>query len=229
MMQRRQAEKSGYEKIYDWVVESLSNVDLQANAEPLGLKVHPRGGVMVSLFGQDYLVNKTGAWPMDGDLDGRLDGNLDGRLDGDIDKRKADFNRRSLAAHYAASPGRGKPSMTFVKLNALADVPEGTGEGSFAKDAFCAPLARKFGSDPSGLKKAVERLGGFSDNQNRPGSHGYIFFPFPLMPLKLVFHEADEEFEAEFSVLYDSRGKNFFQFEALAFLGAVLVEELLKG
>jgi hypothetical protein len=207
-MAQQEQKKSGYEKIYDWVVESLPKADLEANAPHLDLKVHPEGGVIVSLFGRDYLVDKTGARPMDGG--------------------KASFTSRSLVAHYAMSSGRAEPSLSFVTLNTLAKVPAGTANGSLQKEAISAPLVRKFGSDLAGLEEAVKRLGGRPEPVSQGGSHGYIFFPFPKIPLKLVFQEPDDEFEAEFSILYDSRGREFFEFEALAFLGGVLLDELLS-
>ena len=39
---------------------------------------------------------------------------------------------------------------------------------------------------------------------------------------------ADEEFGAEFSILYDRKGPEFLGFEALAFLGGLLVDQLVR-
>jgi hypothetical protein len=205
--QAQSAGKSGYEKIYDWVAGNLAGFDLEANAPHLGLRVHPGGGVVVGLFGRDYLVDQAGARALDG--------------------RPASFNHRSLVAHYAMSAGRGPASYEFVKLGVLSGVPAGTGQGAFERDAVSRPMALRFGHDLAGLEEAVRRIGGRVEPHVPGQGRKYTFEAFPLVPLRLVFEEPDEEFGPEFFVLFDGRGKEFMEFEALAFLGSLLIQELL--
>jgi hypothetical protein len=199
--------KSGYEKIYDWVAESLTSFDLEGNAGRLGLEVHPEGGVVVKLFGRDYLVDKSGARVMDG--------------------KPTSFNHMSLVGHYAMSKGIAPAKNDFVKLSVLSGVPAGTGQGSFDRDAISKPLARRFGNDPDGLDKAVLRIGGRIVERVPGRGRKYDFEVFPKIYMRLVFEEPDEEFEPEFLILYDSSSIEYMEFEALAFLGGVLMRELL--
>jgi hypothetical protein len=201
------AGKSGYETIYEWVAAELPGFDLAGNAPHLGLEVHPGGGVVVRLLGRDYLVERGGVEPMDG--------------------RPAHFNRKSLAAHYAMSPGRGGPSMDFVKLGVLSGVPMAT-LGSFDRDAISAPLARRFESDPEALDRAVASLGGRPVDLAAGVGKGYDIPALPLVPMRLIFQPADEEFGAEFTLLHDRKSIEFMQFEALGFLGGALVEDLVR-
>jgi hypothetical protein len=198
--------KSGYEKIYDWVASDLEGFDLVKNAPYLKLTVASTGEVIVPLLGRDYLVSNQGVRPADGQY--------------------ANFNRLSLAAHYAMSMGRGEPSMDFVKLAVLSGVPVGTAGGSYDRNAMAGPIAKKYGSDFPGLEAAISRLGG------RPVPHPvgvcWLVYALPLMPIKLIFQEADEEFEAEFTVLFDRSATNFMRFEAIGFLGGSLVDELVN-
>ncbi|MDR2367631.1 MAG: DUF3786 domain-containing protein [Deltaproteobacteria bacterium] len=207
----QRAQKSGYEKIYDWVAESLTGFDLEANAEPLGLERDPGGGVVVKLFGRDYLVRNDGAKVMDG--------------------KPTSFNHLSLAAHYAMSQGRAPAAMDFVKLGALSGVPAGTGQGAFDREAISKPLAKRYGHDREGLEAAVKRIGGRpwggSGEAERGQTWEYVFEVFPRIPMKLVFEEPDEEFGPEFIVMYDSKSIEYMEFEALAFLGGLLMRELL--
>ncbi|MDR0621233.1 MAG: DUF3786 domain-containing protein [Deltaproteobacteria bacterium] len=201
------AGKSGYEKIYDWVAESLVGFDLEANAEPLGLAPHPDGGVVVRFFERDYLVENGGAKVLDG--------------------KPTSFNHLSLVAHYAMSKGRSAASGDFVKLSVLSGVPAGTGQGAFDRDAISKPLARKYGRDPEALERAVLRIGGRVVPGARSQTREYVFDAFPRIPLKLVFEEPDEEFGPEFRIMYDSRSGDYMEFEALAFLGGILMKELV--
>ncbi|MDR2455310.1 MAG: DUF3786 domain-containing protein [Deltaproteobacteria bacterium] len=201
------AGKSGYEKIYDWVAEELPGFDLAANAPHLGLKTTEDGAVVVPLLTREFRVDQTGAAPLDG--------------------LPAHFNRRSLAAHYAMSPGRGEPAMDFVKLSFLSGVPIGTGFGSFNKESITSPLVRRFGDDFGALEAAVRRLGGSPDGSDSSLGHAWIIYAFPKIPLRLVYQPADEEFEAEFTLLYDRKAVDFMQFEALGFLSGILVSDLI--
>jgi hypothetical protein len=201
------SQKSGYEKIYDWVAESLNNADLAANAGPLGLEPWPDGGVVVNLFGRKYLVDNKGVRALDG--------------------LPTSFNHLSLAGHYAMSQGRRPASNDFVKLSALSGLPAGTGQGTFDRDAISKPLARRFGHDPDGLEKVALKIGGRVELRVPGQVSKYIFEPFPRIPIKLVFEEPDEEYDPEFLILYDSSCSDYMEFEALAFLGGVLMKELL--
>jgi hypothetical protein len=201
------AEKSGYEKIYDWVAEELPGFNLARNAAGLGLKATEDGAAIVPMLGREYRVAQSGAEALDG--------------------RPASFSRLSLAAHYAMSPGLGEPAMDFVKLTLLSGTPVSGGFGSFNREAVTAPLVRRFGEDPEGLERAVASLGGRLESADERLGRSWIVFALPKIPLKLVYQSADEEFEAEFTVLYDRKGIEFMRFEALAFLGGLLVDELV--
>lgn len=198
--------KNGYEGIYQWVVAGLVGFDLAGNAPHLGLEPNDDGSVRVNFLNREYLVKADGAYPTDG--------------------KPVGVNHRSVVAHYAMSPGRGEPSLEFVSLAKKSGTVSGS-QSAFLRESVSNPLARKFGEDQPALEAAVARIGGQPAGRDESGGQAWIFFPFPKMPLKLVYHEADEEFEAEFRLLYDSRCTDFMEFEAVAFVGGILVEELL--
>lgn len=198
--------KSGYEGIYQWVVGGLKGFDLAGNAPHLGLQTDDDGSVRVNFFNREYLVNADGARPVDGQPVG--------------------INHRSVVAHYAMSPGRGEPSLEFVSLDKKSGTVSGS-QSAFQRESVSNPLVRKFGADQPALEAAVARIGGQPTGRSESGGWSWLFFPFPKMPLKLIYHEADEEFEAEFRILYDNRCTDFMEFEAVAFVGGLLVEELL--
>ncbi len=195
---------SGYRRIYLDLAEKLESFDLAGHAPQLGLTVAD-GGVLVDFFRRLYRVDRTGVRPLDGG--------------------PAGVNHLSLIAHYAMSPGRGEPAGRFLPLGRLTGLVEG--RNSFEKSMVDASLGRKFRGDLQALAAVVEARGGREAGLDPSGGRSWLFHPFPKLPLKLVFHEADEEFPAEYRLLFDARATDFMEFEALGFLTGVFVREMV--
>lgn len=202
------AEKiNGYEQIYLDLVKSLTDFDLPGNAPHLGLRLNPEGQVAVRFLGRDYLVDAGGARPLDG--------------------RAVGVNHLSLVVHYAMSPGRGEPSGQYLPLKRMTGMVEG--RGAWENDGVSRPLIRKFNGDLSALEAAAARLDGEYAGPDESGGLTWVFHPFPKVPLKLIHHPADEEFPAEFRLLFDSSATAFMEFEALGFLVGVMVDDLCQS
>jgi len=198
----------GYEDIYRWQAAKLAGADLTGPAPGLGLIVAGPGLVRVSLFGRDYLVDESGVRSADGG--------------------PASPNQRSLVAHYALSPGRGEPAYEFVPLDRLSGPAPGSPGGgrTLGRDYLDRALARRFDRDPEALAAAAARLGGRDLGREPSGGRAWLFHPFPKIPLKLVVHEADEEFPASYRLLFDKSATAFMVFEALGFLAVLFRMEL---
>lgn len=200
----------GYEEIYRWQAAKLAGADLTGPAPGLGLTVAGPGLVRVSLFGRDYLVDENGVRPADGGPAGP--------------------NQLSLVAHYALSPGRGEPAYEFVPLDRLSGPAPGQPGGgrTMGRDNFDRALARRFDRDPEALAAAAARLGGRDLGRDPSGGRAWLFHPFPKIPLKLIVHEADEEFPAGYRLLFDRSATAFMAFEALGFLAGLFQQELCR-
>ena len=194
---------SGYQQIYLDLAKKLECFNLAGNAPHLGLTASD-GGVVVDFFNRAYRVDHDGVRPLDGG--------------------PAGVNHLSLIAHYAMSPGRGEPSGDFLPLSRLTGMV--AGQGDFEKSMVDASLGRKFHGDESALAAAAEAIGGLDEGRDPSGGRVWLFRPFPKVTMKLVFHEADDEFEAEYRLLFDARGTDFMEFEALGFLTGVFVGEM---
>lgn len=197
----------GYEQIYLDLVKSMAGFDLLGNARRLGLTAGPDGAVQVRFFGRDYLVDERGARPVDGSA--------------------VAVNHLSLAVHYVMSPGRGEPSGQFLPLGRMTGMVEG--RNTFESDAVNRPLLRNFEDDRPALEEAAARLDGSYAGPDESGGLTWLFRPFPKIPLKLVYHPADEEFPAEFRLLFDSSATAFMEFEALGFLAGVFVDDMCQA
>lgn len=198
-----EARNKGYAQIYLDLVRQLATYDLSVNADKLGLALNDDGSVIVVFLGRNYQVDNEGVWPLDG--------------------RPVGVNHLSLVAHYAMSPGLGEPSGQFLPLTRLSGtVGEG---GSYERDSVNTPLLRKFGDQPE-LEAAIAAIGGAPAGRDPSGGLAWIFKAFPKVILKLVYHQASEEFQAEYRLLFDSAATRFVAFEALGFLAGIFVSEL---
>ena len=86
-----------------------------------------------------------------------------------------------------------------------------------------APLLSRYGNDPEGFRAGADALGGASIAM---GDAAYRFLPFPKVPLYYVLWLGDQEFSANFSILFDRSIEDHLKADAI--LGLVdLVNQLL--
>lgn len=196
---------SGYEQIYLDLAAQLPGFDLAGNAPHLGLSASD-GGVRVRFLGRDYQVDGAGVRPLDGE--------------------RAGANHLSLVAHYAMSPGRGEPSAEFLPLRRMTGLVEG--RGTYDRDAVSRPMERRFDGHPEALAPAAARLDGRPAGRDESGALVWQFEAFPKVRLRLVMHEADEEFPAEYRLLFSANATDFMEFEALGFLAGVFTADLTR-
>lgn len=197
---------NGYEAIYDWVCGQLAEVNLAERAPRLGLVITEEGQARVNFLGREYLVDKSGAYA--------------------TDNQRAPINHRSLAAHYAMSEGRGGPSGEFVTLHRLSSVIDQG--GIFECASVSKTLDRKFGPNIEALRKRAAELGGTEIPDETSGGLAWLFHAFPKVPIKLIHYPADDEFEAEYKILFDKSATAFMAFEALGFLSGAFVAAMLE-
>jgi hypothetical protein len=90
-------------------------------------------------------------------------------------------------------------------------------------------IARGFAGHAADLARAADALGG------RPPEGGFrydvcrVIPALPRVPVLLLFNDADEDFPASCSVLYERRAERYLDMECLAMLGAMLAEGLKRN
>ncbi|MEW6349095.1 MAG: DUF3786 domain-containing protein [Thermodesulfobacteriota bacterium] len=103
-------------------------------------------------------------------------------------------------------------------------------EGQFYEPAFNVKtkdvLVQVFGSNPAGMKRAAEKLRG---RLLETGDAAVQLPYFPCLPVTCILWQADEEFPAEASVLFDDTADSFFSAEDMAVAGQMAVLELVKA
>ena len=86
-------------------------------------------------------------------------------------------------------------------------------------DAFAGRLAD--------LKTAAKALGGYPPGDDFPYDACFRFDALPKIPMLLLFNDADEEFPAKCTVLFQASAEDYLDGECLAMLGAQLAGRLV--
>ena len=90
------------------------------------------------------------------------------------------------------------------------------------------PLLINFARDYSGrigeLEEKCKMAGGEADRS--AGDTAWVFWPFPEIPLKLVFWEKDEEFPAQVRMFVRENATDYVHYEAVSFMIADLFQRI---
>lgn len=185
-------------------VAALAETDLAGQAQALGLSLDDQGRAQLTFFGRDYLADNKGVAAVDG--------------------KPVTPSHQGAMAHYLLSRGRGALSGEFLPIGRLTGIVE---TGASPSDSLIKPLVEKFGADYQAFARAAEKIGGRCEGRSPAGGESWLFQPLPYVPMRVVFFEADDEFEAEVKVLFDSSAPVFVAYEALELLEMILTAELL--
>jgi len=88
------------------------------------------------------------------------------------------------------------------------------------------PLLSNFASDPAGLHRAAEALGGAPAGM---GDVSYTFDALPRLPMACVLWLGDDEQEAEASILFDANAPSYLPTEDLAAIAGMLAFGLIRA
>ena len=93
------------------------------------------------------------------------------------------------------------------------------------------PLFVNFARDYSGriteLEERCKKAGGEYDSSS--GDTAWIFYPFPEIPVKLVFWEKDDEFPAQVKAYVRENATDYVHYEAVSFMIADLFQKIDAG
>ena len=112
---------------------------------------------------------------------------------------------------------------------AYRDFPDAGPLTVFWSDTVERPLARTFSGAAGALEKACDSLGGTIPDMEIACNLCRQFTPLPRLPLLLVFNDADDEFPASASLLFEKRASTYLDAESQAILGRALSERLRKA
>ncbi len=131
--------------------------------------------------------------------------------------------RQALFLHYLRTADGKTLADRWVSLREI----EG---GQFYHQAFQGysgdRVAKHFGNDIEGFRRAAERAGG---ERRALGDAAYSFLALPRVPLVVVYWQGDEEFSPTAQVLFDASAGHYLPVDALAVLGGELCGKIIKA
>ena len=195
----------GYKTIYRDLLDKLKSIDLEQTARILNLGYHAAGRVEVVLMGKTFLIENDAIYRQDG--------------------KAATTAQGSVLAGYILQTGRGEPAGKFVSFDSITGMVPA--RSSYSSTSLEARLAKYGQMDPTRFHEAVVKSGGRSGGEVGIGGKSWIIRLLPKIPVQLVFYRGDEQFPPAARLLIDRAAVNFLEFEFLAVLATIFVEQLI--
>jgi hypothetical protein len=84
------------------------------------------------------------------------------------------------------------------------------------------PIVKRFSGKTASLERHCQALGGRSFDTGVSCQLAYRFQALPRVPIFLLFHDADDEFPAQCTLLFQKNAASYLDMECLAMLGSTL-------
>jgi len=195
--------RSVFEKTYQGYISQLRGMDFRSVAEPLGGRV-VRDGISIPLLGRIYTISKDGI----ADADGRQPS-----LDVCV----------ILAKYLLLCPPFEPRGSDWASYRDFKD--SGPLTVYFSHDVEQA-IAGHFRGRLDALTAACKVMGGYPPTMDISNDLSMQFDALPRVPVLLIFDDADDEFPARASVLFERRAENYLDPESLAIAGRLLFTRL---
>lgn len=191
------------EQYYHSQMAALKNIDLPQRLGDLNLASPADGPASLVFFSRKYLVDNNSIEASDG--------------------RPTTMEHKSVLAHYIVNRAAGPLTGEYVPIERLTGL---AALSSGPQSHLTKPLEDSFGNNYALFAEAAKKAGGRHEGKSQSGGEQWHFEPLPLMPMRVVFFEADEEFPAEIKVLFDSAATKVVAHECLELLQMALAAEL---
>ncbi len=118
------------------------------------------------------------------------------------------------------APDEGRQLMTYRDFKDAAPYVQG-----FDNTAQ-KPVSRAFAGRLAALETGCRHLGGIPTDLGISCDLSYMFEALPRVRIYLIFNDADEDFPADCSLLFEKQAARYLDMECLAMIGMVLAERL---
>ncbi len=201
---RDAATGSVYDQTYHYYLEQLKAMRFAGKEDLLGITVAD-DAVVVPYFGQPIRLTADGLVDASGN--------------------RPDFADCVVVCRYLIMCPSVEPKpKTWV---AYRDFPDAGPLTVFWADTVEGAIANTFSGHVDRLRRASEQLGGMPTEMDIACDLCRRFAPLPKVPLLLIFNDADDDFPAAASLLFEKRASTYLDAESQAILGHVLVNRLV--
>ena len=201
---RDTATGSVYNQTYRYYLEQLKTMRFDGKEDPLGITV-ANDAVAVPYFGRSIRLT----------ADGLIDAS----------GSRPDFADCVVVCRYLIMCPSVEPKPK--EWVAYRDFPDAGPLTVFWADAVEGTIAKTFAGHVDRLRRASQQLGGTPAEMEIACDLCLRFVPLPKVPLLLVFNDADDDFPAAASLLFEKRASTYLDAESQAILGHALVNRLL--
>ncbi len=197
--------ESVFKKTYEKYLAQVDGVDFNLVKQKLGAEVE-KNKIIIPLFGKPYKVSGAGI----SDPNGKQP-----MLDICV----------ILCKYILLCPQIPPKGQDWVSFRDLKD--SGPLTSYFVNDVERA-IATQFNGKLGDMKNACRILKGYSPDIEVSYDLSMQFDALPKVPVVMLFNDADDEFSATCSVLFETRAENYLDPECLAMVGRCLFTYLKK-
>ena len=194
---------SVFEQIYQDYLRQLRQVDLQRIANRIGAEMEG-DSILVPLFGQLYKISSGG-------------------IVGPSGKELIHSVKVVLCQYFLHMPVGEVDGQDWVSYKDFKDASPFV--GGFQSNTEKA-IAKNFAGRLQALRRACLQLGGKDPGLDWGYQLSMKFDPLPLIPILLLFNDADEEFSAQCLLLFERRAEKYLDMESMAILAWLLTDYL---
>jgi len=201
-----QTEETVFEKTYQHYLKQIRQISFETVAHHLGAKIE-NDGIKIPLFLKEYEITAEGI----ADASGKKPGH-------DICV--------ILSKYILRCPAVTPKEHDWVSFRNFKD--SGPLSSYFTNDVERA-IGAYFSGRLTDLEKTSHALGGYAPDLEVKYDLAIQFDALPKIPLIMLYNDADEEFSAKCSLLFESRAEKYLDAECIAMIGWQLFSHLKKA
>jgi hypothetical protein len=199
-------ESTIFEKTYNDYLAQIAEIDIKSRAKKIGA-VMDGEALIIPFFQRPYKVSPKGIADPSGE--------------------RPDFGISVVLCKYILMcpdlPPKGDDWLSYKDFRDAAPLAE-----NFRNNVE-RQIAASFSGSVHGLEKACKDLGGRPMEMEPSYDLAIQFMALPRVPLLLLYNDADHEFPAHCSVLFERRADKYLDAECLAGVGMFLADFLKRA
>jgi hypothetical protein len=198
-----QSEKTVFERTYQNYLKQLGQISFESRAHLLGVKIEG-DKIKAALFKNEYEVSVEGITDRSG--------------------KKPSYDICVILSRYILNcPDTAPKEHNWVSFRNFKDAAPLI--GYFTNDVERA-ISSYFSGRLNDLKNASAALGGYAADLEVKYDLAIQFDALPRVPVIMLYNDADEEFSAKCSLLFESGAEKYLDAECIAMIGWQLFSHL---
>jgi len=198
-----------FKKNYCGYLQKLDKVDFSLGQSVLAIEVdEERKTAQIPFFQTMYQVSQEGV--------------VDNR------GKRPDYGICVILLKYLLMcPKKIPPEDDWVAFRELKD--SGLTKNGALSDYAMKTISTLYAGNKSRLKAAVRALGGRRPEADYPYDLSAVFTVLPRIPILFLYNDADRQFPAQASILFERRAERFLDPECLVMIGFYLSKHLKRA